>query len=347
MFQNPNGNWTNDNLLHNRLNFKAFAGKHLILSVEMRNRFFWGETVKYLPGYGDWLSRDRGWKDLTWNLIEDSSCILNTTVDRINLDFRLGNFQLTAGRQRINWGMNWVWNPNDLFNSYSFFDFDYVERPGSDAIRLQYYLNYSTHLELVAKMNEQDQYSLAGLFRFNLYNFDFQVLGGILDETDYAFGGGFSGNLGPVSLTGEITFLDPVKENDPRSNATVAGMGLAYNTPFNLFIQAEYLYNSAAGDETLYDFTGFYYRDLNLRNLSFAPHTWFANFSYPITPLLTGGVALMTFPKLHGLFTGPSIDWSLCQNFDLSFIIQYFSIRFQQQDTQKITLGFLRLKWNF
>ena len=39
-------------------------------------------------------------------------------------------FIATAGRQRINWGQTFVWNVNDVFNAYSYFDFDYKERPG-------------------------------------------------------------------------------------------------------------------------------------------------------------------------------------------------------------------------
>ena len=55
---------------------------------------------------------------------------------------------LRIGRQRINWGVNLAWNPNDLFNAYSLIDFDYQERPGSDAIRFQYYMGDLSVLNL-------------------------------------------------------------------------------------------------------------------------------------------------------------------------------------------------------
>lgn len=32
-----------------------------------------------------------------------------------------------------------AWNPNDWFNTYNYFDFDYEERPGTDAIRVRVY----------------------------------------------------------------------------------------------------------------------------------------------------------------------------------------------------------------
>lgn len=347
MFEKFDGSWVNDNLLHNRLNFKLFLGSKVTFNAEARNRFLWGETVKYFPGYADMLDKDPGWQDMSWNILSDSSYILNSSIDRVYFDINLGDFQLTAGRQRINWGMNYVWNPNDLFNNYSFFDFDYVERPGSDAVRLQYYFDYSTHVELVGKMNHLDQYSIAGLFRFNALGYDFQVLSGIINEEEYAFGAGFSGNLGPVSLSGEITYLDPIKENDPRSSVTLAGAGASYYTPFQLYFQVEYLYNGAADADQLGNFNDFYYRNLSLRDLSFTPHTFFGNISYPITPLINSGVAFMYMPQLNGYFAGPSLDISVCQNLDFSFIWQHFSVDFTSGDSQKITLGFLRLKWNF
>ncbi len=347
MFEKIDRPWTIDNLFHNRLNFKAAMGCQANAVVEVRNRFLFGETVKYFPGYDEMIGRDRGWLDMSWNLFSDTSFILNTTIDRAYIDLNMGKLQATIGRQRINWGMNYVWNPNDLFNAYSFFDFDYVERPGSDAIRLQYYFTPSAHLELVGKMNSNDQFSYAGLFRFSLAGYDFQVLGGQVDEKEIVAGGGFSGYIGPVSLNGEITYLHPRKTATQPDAAVIAGGGLSYLTPFKLNIQFEYLYNQAASQTDVTSFTDFYYRNLTVRDLSIAPHTLFANFSYPVTPLFNAGLAAMYFPKLNGFFAGPSLDLSLRGDLDLSFILQHFTVEMQEGAEQKATLGFLRLKWSF
>ena len=347
MFEDIQGSWVNDNLVHNRLNFKTYLGNKVNFGLELRNRFMFGETVKYFPGYADRLEKDPGWVDLSWNLASDSSYILNTSVDRIYLDFTLGKMQVTVGRQRINWGMNFVWNPNDIFNNYSFFDFDYIERPGSDAVRLQYYMGSATSMELAGKINREEEYSLAGLVRFNLAGYDFQLLGGVLNEDEYVFGTGFSGYIGPISLNGELTFLDPIEDTDPREPAVIGGMGIAYNTPFDLFLQVEYLYNQSAESSGISDFSDFYYRDISLRDLSFAPHTLFANATYPITPIVSTGVGAMMFPKFKGFFIGPSIDLSLRSDLDFSFILQYFQGEFQENISQQATLGFLRLKWSF
>lgn len=347
MFEDIRGNWLNDNLIHNRLNFKAYLGSNLDIALELRNRFVYGETVKYMPGYADLLETDRGWADMSWNLAADSSFILNSTIDRLYLDLTLGRLQLTAGRQRINWGMNYVWNPNDIFNNYSFFDFDYIERPGSDAVRLQYYFGPSASFELAGKINHEEKYTVAGLFRFTLGGYDFQVLGGLYNEDEFVIGTGFSGYIGPVSLSGELTYLEPVEESSSLEQAAIGGIGVSYYTPFELMIQFEYIYNQAAEKMELSSFTDFYYRDISLRDLSFAPHTFFANLSYPVTPLLNTGISAMTFPKLEGLFIGPSVDLSIRSNLDLSLIAQYFEGEFQKNTRQNATLAFLRIKWNF
>ncbi len=347
MFEDVDGQWITDNLVHNRINFATYFGSHLTFKLEIRNRFMYGETVKYFPAYAKMFDNDNGWQDMSWNLVSDTSFIINSSVDRLFLDFNYGRFQLTLGRQRINWGMNYVWNPNDIFNAYSFFDFDYVERPGSDAVRLQMYINSTSSIELVGKLDQNDKWSLASLLRFNLWETDFQFLGGLLNEDEYVIGTGFSGNIGPVSLSGELTYLDPFKENDPLSSAFIGGLGLSYNTPFNLFIQFEYLYNQASKQSNIESFNDFYYRNLTVRDLSIAPHTFFTNFSYPFTPLINLGISGMYFPKLNGLFVGPSLDLSLRNDLDLSFFIQHFEIDFSKSVEQKASLGFLRLKWNF
>ncbi|MCG8318265.1 MAG: hypothetical protein MI921_02070 [Cytophagales bacterium] len=51
--------------------------------------------------------------------------------------WRKGCYQV-IGKHRINWGKSYVWNPNDVFNAYSFFDFDYEERRGTDALLIKY-----------------------------------------------------------------------------------------------------------------------------------------------------------------------------------------------------------------
>lgn len=112
-----------------------------------------------------------------------------------------------AGRQRINWGINLVWNPNDLFNAFSYMDFDYEERPGSDAILITWYPSFSSSVGIACKAAKEEKYrTLAAKYRFNLFNCDFQVLAGQAGY-DYVLGGGWTGNIGNVSTRGEASWF--------------------------------------------------------------------------------------------------------------------------------------------
>jgi hypothetical protein len=149
-----------------------------------------------------------------------------------------------------------------------------------------------------------------------------------------------------VSINAEITYLHPIKESTQTNPATIGGVGLSYNSPFKLYLQFEYLYNSSAGDLQIANFSDFYYRNLSIRELSIAPHSFFSSLSYPVTPLWNLGLAGMFFSKISGIFLGPTLDLSLRADLDLSFYWQYFSMAFQESN-QKINMAFLRLKWSF
>ena len=75
--------------------------------------------------------------------------------------------------------------------------------------------------------------------------------------------------------------------------------------------------------------------------------SFFANVAYPISPLVNTGVGAMMFPKVKGFFVGPTVDFSLRSDLDLSFILQHFQGEFQENNQQQATLGFLRIKWSF
>jgi hypothetical protein len=156
-FEDIKGLWINDNLIHNRLNFDWYVSDKLTFKMGVRNRIFTGESLKLIPNYGEFIGdSELGIMDLNWNVINEQSVILNTNIDRLYFQYQTDKFSATVGRQRINWGKAFAWNPNDIFNAYSFFDFDYVERPGSDAVRLEYYTGMVSSIELAAKIDKNE-----------------------------------------------------------------------------------------------------------------------------------------------------------------------------------------------
>lgn len=346
------GNWINDNLIHNRLNFKYNPTSNLSFALDIRNRIITGETVKYSPNYGINISKDAGVADLSYNIINEGSVIVNSAIDRAWLKYERQKISITLGRQRINWGRTLAWNPNDIFNSYSFFDFDYSEKPGSDALRIQYYPNASSTIEAVAKIDSAGDISAAGLYRFNIFDWDVQLLGGIINETEYVAGAGWEGNFGSVSFRGEVSYIHQKQNFADTSGVLVASVSLDYTFANSLMLQSEFLYNPQKGQNQLSNFGEFYSRPLTVKNLSFTEYNIFVSANYPLTPLMNISVSAMYFPKINGWYAGPSLSYSLKNNLDFSVFVQTFKAKLPDPISgikvdQTMTLAFLRLKLSF
>ena len=344
MFDSLSGPFQNENLLHNRLNFKGYVGHAVTFSAEFRNRLFTGDLVRLGKTYSKLIGTDQGWVDMSWNLLEKQSFLLNTTVDRLWIDLQLGDFQLTAGRQRINWGQTFVWNPNDIFNAYSFFDFDYVERPGSDALRFQYFPSSSSAAELAVKVNSNDDVIAAGLFRFNTWGYDIQFLAGFVNGEDIVIGTGWSGAIGSISFRGEASWFDPF-EDFPGDESTVL-ITTGFDKIFKDNSMAQVQFMVCNNPLSLNDFNSFYSGSLSSKDLAFSRFSAFGQFAWAVTPLLNVTISAMWFPDLKGYFAGPSLDYSLAENLDFSLLWQHFYAK-MNNGPARINLGFLRLKYSF
>jgi len=341
--------WTLDNLIHNRLNFKWHMGSSLTLTAEARNRVVYGDYVRLMPGYAEMVSRDNGFLHfLTGNIIESRSMILASSVDRLNFEYQRGSFSATIGRQRINWGQSFAWNPNDIFNAYSFFDFDYEERPGSDAIRLQYFPGYTSVVDAAIKMDKDNNITAALLYRFNKWSYDIQVMGGVIDSSDFVIGGGWSGSLGKFGFTGEASYFHPQENFSDTTGVMLATAGLNYVFSNSLSVSAEVIYNGYFSRAGIGSFTDLYFMPMTAKSISFSKFSWFGQLSYPIHPLLTGTLAAMYFPSLgNGYFIMPSLAWSVAPDAGVSLLGQRFRGSFSGGDPEKLNLLFLRFRYDF
>ncbi len=347
--------WLWENSLHNRLNLEVYPFDWLSGTLQVRSRVITGNTIRKFPGYADALGADQGWMDLAFvtdgNLGDNAGYVLTSAVDRLWLQFTFGNLEVKAGRQRINWGQTMVWNPNDIFNTYSYFEVDYPERPGSDALRIQYYTGNASAIELAAKIDSANRITAAGYFRFNTHGFDVQMLGGIYQEEDLFLGTGWSGNLGSTAFRGEMSYFRDLDNFKDTTGYFMASAGFDYTFANSLWVQVEGLYSAFAKDLDVYSFLQFYSVNLDVKNLAFTEWSFFANLSYPLTPLIKGGFAVIYYPQWKGIYLGPSFDLSLNTNFDLSLIVQHFTAEFDNPSggsfRENNTFGFLKFKWSF
>jgi hypothetical protein len=346
MFQDPSKAIFLENTLHNRLNFRINPSKHVGFTTEVRTRLITGQFFSFLPDYADLIAADNGLVNLSHNLLAGNSFALNTSVDRLYMELTLKKTDITLGRQRINWGQCFAWNPNDIFNAYSFFDFDYEEKPGSDAVRIQYYPGALSTLEFAFKADRNGKLTAAAFYRFNKWKYDFQFLGGVSEGNSIVAGAGWAGNISGAGFRGEASYFHPAEKISDTSGILVAAIGAEYIFKNSFFLQAEALYNMNADKENSFMFAHIS-DDISVRKLSFTEYSLLLNASFPLSPIWNVSLAAMYFPRNNGFFAGPSISHSVSENASVTVSSQTFGGTFTSATMEYYTLIYLRLKINF
>lgn len=347
LFTNANNGLTSSNLIHNRLNLKWFISSSFTASVGLRNRLLTGNILTTYPGYNQTFETDQGIVGLSKNLIDQKSLLLNTSIDRIWLQYSTKKFQVTAGRQRINWGQTFVWNPNDIFNSYSYFDFDYEEKPGGDAIRLQYYSGSTSVIEFAIKSDYLKRTTFAGLYRFNKWNYDFQFLGGIANQTDFVIGTGWSGQILKGGFRGEATYFHPTNNANDTTGVFVMSVGYDYTFKNSLFLQLEVLYNGNRQQANSFMLNPLSGENMSAKNLFLPDFSMFGSVSYPVTPLVNCSLAAIVNQYSKMYFLIPGVNISMTENLELAFTAQLMRSGKKLTSDQNLNIIYARLKYSF
>lgn len=351
-FDSISNKWIIDNQIHNRTNFDYYITSNLMFSAQLRSRFIYGNSVLLIPDYDDMIEADNGYLNLNKNIISEDNFLLNINLDRLLFKYSKGNWDISLGRQRINWGRTLVWNPNDIFNTYSYFDFDYEEKPGSDALRVQYYTGAASSIEIAASVNHEKRMTAATKLLLNKWNYDWQFILGEMEQRDYIAGFGWAGAIKSISFRGELTYFHPIDSKDSlREKSISATASLDYSFKNSLNIMVQVLYTKITKDNPISNFSTFYSSNLNAKYLSFSPWNMFINARYPVSPLLNISLGGMYYPNNKSIFINPSIDYSLSDNLEFSFIYQYFNGEAASPSgatiKQQYNFAFLRLKMSY
>ena len=341
------GNWVTSNLIHNRLNFKWNISKSFTFGIGERNRFYWGELISSNPQYKEFLAYDNGLVNMSWNVAMGKSYVLNASIDRVWLDYTRNNFQVTAGRQRINWSQTFVWNPNDIFNTYSYFDFDYEEKPGSDAVRLQYFTGASSKAEIAVNADREHKITAAGLYRFNHWRYDFQGLAGIYTQSDLVLGLGWAGQIAKGGFKGEMSWFQPLRNFGDTTGVFLSSIEYDYTFRNSIFLQFEGFYNSNAVNSSNVLINQFNPQLLNAKNPFLNGFSLFSSISWPATPLISLSLAGIYNPSNRVYFIIPTFTFSLMNNLDLSVIAQSFQSYDPALYGSLQTSVYIRLKGSF
>lgn len=355
---NPLVGNSNEQFLHNRLNLHIHPVKNLTVAAEFRNRFFYAGSTATTPAAKERMGMDAGLIDMSWNIGHNNNPVhLNATIDRLWIAYGNDKVDLRIGRQRINWGINTAWNPNDIFNAYNFVDFDYEERPGSDAARFQYFGKNMSGFEIaVAPRKNWEEATAAAMYKFNAKEYDFQFIAG-QHKKDITAGFGFAGNAGNAGLKGELQWFGPFDGFTDSTHTVTGAISADYAFTNSIYINGAVLYNSNGIDNAdpagLSTFFGG--AALDAKNLMPTKYNGFLSMSYPITPLISSSLAVIYGYGPHLLLINPSITYSIVANWDILLAGQLFFSEFPELTAAGISTKyqnisnsvFLRLKWSY
>lgn len=335
---------TSASLIHHRLNIKLNLFKAVTARTEIRNRIFYGEQIALIPGFGNLIDQYPGYVHLSKLWVDERKLIMHSVIDRLLVQYSTDKWNISLGRQRINWGIHNIWNPNDIFNAYNFLDFDYEERPGNDAVRIQHYFkNYST-LELAYKPGKKKNETIAALlYKFNKKQYDIQVLGGIFNQ-DLVVGGGWAGNIRKAGFKGELSYFHPQKDVLDTVGSISGTLMMDYILKGSWYLSGAALFISQP--------SGFLGNTIFLSNVSAKAlfpfrYSFYTGVSKQISLLTLVNMALVYSPEKNTLIAFPSFAWNVAKNFDIDFTLQAFFSR--QPDGYKTAgnIFFIRGKWSY
>ena len=304
-----------ENLIHNRLNVK-WQSEHFNASAEIRNRMLWNGH----PDPSLYTRLERGW-----------------------IEYKSTLWSIKAGRQRINWGMNNAWNPNDVFNAYNMFDFDYEERSGVDGLRVHYQKTEMSAIEFAATKGENwKQLNGAIKYHFNRSTYDWQLIAGI-QEQRLTLGVGWQGSIGETGFKGEAQYFSSENNKEKILNVSTE---FDYITKNGWYLQGGLLFNQKGivSPPQHWSTLSFQNKPDNLM-----PTRWnvLTGLSKEISPIIRGRIGLLYSPFVNMLVLYPSLSINLITNLDVDLFLQSLYGPSDRKFSSFGQLVFLRGKFSF
>lgn len=342
-----------DHILHSRINLKYSPSDYFSLSAGIRNRIILGESVEKIPGYVNQLYKDEYSLKLNSFIWKERKSINFIEVDRLWSDFNFEKLQISLGRQRIAWGTSWVWNITDLFNPLSILDFDYEERPASDALRIQFFPTITSKIDFATKFSkEKKDFTSAFQFYYNQWEYDFYFLIGYHRYRPVT-GFSWSGDIRNAGFRGEILISTPPEKmkfnssnsfsNEKRVQLSVV-LSLDYTFENSLYIHSELMFNNIGKDENI----GLFIKDaLEIGMLSASKVNLFYQVGYNLSPLSRIDVVALHNPIDNSLAVLPIFNYSVIENLDLSLILLFFQGDRFDEYSPSGKIFFVRCKFSF
>ena len=226
---------------------------------------------------------------------------------------------------------------------YNFLDFDYEERPGSDAVKMQYVFNNSFNAELACALYQNQPGPIAALkLGWNKWNYDWQWIGGLYKK-QVTIGGSWAGPIRDAGFKGEVQYFFRTADSVDHLNLS---MEVDYMFKKGWYLDVGILLNNRGINRPLEKFDTL---NLSLSPLNLMPTRWnlLVNGSKEITPLFTLTNGMVYSPGSNLIILLPGLQYNMATNFDINLVWQSFFASIQHHFEAVGHRGFLRFKWSF
>ncbi|MGN6394726.1 MAG: DUF1302 family protein [Mucilaginibacter sp.] len=335
-----NAGWAN--LVHNRVNVKWKPARKITAAAEVRSRLFYSKAPD-MPAGSVALRAENELLNMQPVWINTRDVVFTSNAERLYVDYRTDQLDLRVGRQRINWGMAATWNPNDIFNSYNFLDFDYEERPGVDGAKIKYIPGGAVNLEAAyARTRLRDGNTGALKLSFNKWNYDFQFISGIYYNKP-TLGAGWTGYIGDAGFKGELQYFIAGKDSTGHFNLTLEG---DYKFAGEWYVDLGILYNNYGLSKPISQANAI---DLNISPKNLMPTKWnlILTTTKQFSPRLSANTTFLFAPGTNLFIFFPFIQYNLITNLDVDLVWQSFFAEVSSDFRGMRHRGFLRAKFSF
>ena len=284
---------------------KNFLGDKLQIYLAYDVEGIFGDIID-LPDFDnikDVNQKDLAFIDLDKVFVDKSDFYAKQGLYRGYLKYYTPEFQLTAGKQRIDWGRCRFWSPMDLFNPVNPLSIERDEAVGVDALDIGFSPGGPVqNIDLVyAPQEDYEDTSFASRLYAQSGSYDFFLMAGEFKK-DEVIGGSFDGHVGEGGVRGEFT----VTRADIGDNYFRGVIGADYNLPNNVYVLGEYYYDGGGG-------------------LTIGKHFLNLYINYEVTPLVDFYFYNIYDIDGESFFLNPEVKYNIITNLDLSAGAQIFS----------------------
>lgn len=300
-----------------RMDWDMKAWSWLSAKLMWDNEVILGNYVQTFDFQSSESLREQPDVNLYYNLVQKKNFFYGQNLYRAYVKINPKQFSLSAGRQRITWGVARLLSPLDLYTPLATFSIEPSETVGLDSVNLVIPITPKIKLNAGYSINRQLDQSRTGVrLTQTIGRFDVSAQGGRFLQ-DWIAGADFTGDIGGVGIRGEF-MVDFAAFGKKFAQLT---LGMDYGFANSLTLVAEYFYNGQATDTFS---PTFFLTPQPTANQIQTQHSQFIALSakYDILPILTPSLFFSWDILGSSVFVRPELKYSVLSWMDLTAFAQ-------------------------